>query len=304
MASLLLNSISKISQWGGEVTNVDKHSCKRVVPMKVLVLGLSRTAIRQALRDIGYRDVYHASVIYGENPADVDMWIEAFEGKFDGTRKRFGRNEWDQLLGNCMAVTDVPCVPHFDEDLMEAYPEAKVILSVRDSAEQWWKSVSTTLVPFSEWHEHRGRLGDKLWRFFMPHLRFDEYHQQLLKRGSIQDVRKRGKQQYTNHNARIKKLCAEQGRPCLEFNVKDGYAPLCEYLEEPVPIDPGTGKPAQFPRRNDSIAFQKTDRSLRVFMRLLVAINVACFVAGTTGLIVGFEYVRRKGFFGLPVRQI
>ena len=52
-----------------------------------------------------------------------------------------------------MAISDVPCVPHFDEDLLAAYPEAKVILSVRDSPEQWWKSVSSTLVPFAEFQE-------------------------------------------------------------------------------------------------------------------------------------------------------
>ncbi|KAL9056433.1 MAG: hypothetical protein Q9162_002914 [Coniocarpon cinnabarinum] len=225
-ASLLVNAVSRISQWkGSKATNIDRHQCRRVVPMKVLILGLSRTgtsckfkpyedwdvekeeegqtirggkgevlapltpittlshslpwlspywAIREALRALGYSEIYHASAIYFENPRDVDMWLEAFEGKFDGTRGKFQREDWDRLLGHCMAISDVPCVPHFDEDLLTAYPEAKVVLSVRDSPEQWWKSVSSTLVPFAEFQERQYTWADAVWRFFMPRLRFDE----------------------------------------------------------------------------------------------------------------------------------
>ena len=54
----------------------------------------------------------------------------------------------------------------------------------------------------------------------MPRLRFDEYHQQLLKRGSIQDVLDGGVEQYIEHNERIRRLCKEQGRSCLGFNVR------------------------------------------------------------------------------------
>ena len=80
--------------------------------------------------------------------------------------------------------------------------------------------------------------------------------------------------------------------------VKQGYQPLCEYLNEPIPTDPVTGKSASFPRRNDSAAFQKTDQDLRGFMRFLVAVNVACSAVGVAGLALGAEYVRRKGLLG------
>jgi hypothetical protein len=41
------------------------------------------------------------------------------------------------------AVTDVPHIL-FAEDLIAAYPEAKVILTTRDP-EEWWKSYSSTI---------------------------------------------------------------------------------------------------------------------------------------------------------------
>lgn len=59
------------------------------------------------------------------------MWLKALQAKFHGRGKRFGREEFDQLLGHCQAVTDIPAAC-FAEELIEAYPNAKVILSYRD----------------------------------------------------------------------------------------------------------------------------------------------------------------------------
>ena len=43
MASLLLGTMEAILRWTGQMTDIDRRRCERVVPMKVLVLGLSRT---------------------------------------------------------------------------------------------------------------------------------------------------------------------------------------------------------------------------------------------------------------------
>jgi hypothetical protein len=132
-------------------TNIDRRTCKRVVPMKVICLGLGRSgtsSLRQALLDLGYADVYHFASLMQENPRDAEMWIDAFQAKFHGKGKPFGREEFDQLLGHCMAVTDTPCFV-FDEELLEAYPDAKVILTVRDSPKQWVASQMNTLVKYT-----------------------------------------------------------------------------------------------------------------------------------------------------------
>lgn len=65
-----------------------------------------------------------------ENPPDCLMWQDAFAAKYDG-EGTFGREQWDQLLGHCQAVCDWPAVA-FAKELIEAYPEAKVILTTRD----------------------------------------------------------------------------------------------------------------------------------------------------------------------------
>lgn len=110
-------------------------------------------AHRQALIDLGYKDCYHFTALLQENPRDMDMWIDAFKGKFHGggdggeDDDEFTKEQWDQLLGHCMAVTDTPCTVFYKE-LLEAYPHAKVILTVRDDRDQWFKSIMQTIIPF------------------------------------------------------------------------------------------------------------------------------------------------------------
>lgn len=108
------------------VTRLDRRHGKRQVPMKVLALGLCRTgtdcefyfilfflhglaelkltntaALRQALRALGYNDTYHGYMAALENPRDCELWYEALRAKYDGVGKQFGREDFDQLLGNC-----------------------------------------------------------------------------------------------------------------------------------------------------------------------------------------------------------
>jgi hypothetical protein len=37
-----------------------------------------------------------------ENPKDAKLWVEAFDAKFEGKGKPWGREEFDQVLGHCM----------------------------------------------------------------------------------------------------------------------------------------------------------------------------------------------------------
>lgn len=57
--------------------------------------------------------------------------MEAVNAKFLNQGKLYGRAKFDAYLGHCAAVTDMPCAT-FSEELMAAYPEAKIILVERD----------------------------------------------------------------------------------------------------------------------------------------------------------------------------
>jgi len=61
------------------------------------------TAVKQALLDLGYSDVYHMTNILTQNPRDTEMWTRAFDAIYGG-EGTFRREEWDQLLGHCMVI--------------------------------------------------------------------------------------------------------------------------------------------------------------------------------------------------------
>ena len=86
--------------------------------------------MKAALHILGYDDVYHGTDVYS-NIKDCDMWIDALNAKYFAKGKPFGRAEFDKLLGHCAAITDGPanCL---SLELMDAYPDAKVILVERD----------------------------------------------------------------------------------------------------------------------------------------------------------------------------
>lgn len=88
------------------------------------------TALRKAFERLGYGKCYHMMCASVENPPDCLMWHDALNAKYDGVGE-FGRKEWDQLLGDCQAVCDWPACA-FAKELIEAYPNAKVILTTRD----------------------------------------------------------------------------------------------------------------------------------------------------------------------------
>ncbi|KAL2353455.1 hypothetical protein BJ546DRAFT_123881 [Cryomyces antarcticus] len=95
---------------------------------------ISRTrcvSMRKALVRLGYVDTYHGFAPAFENPCDSEMWLDGMRGKFDRQGKPFGRAEFDKLLGHCQAVTDMPACC-FGPELIETYPEARVILALRD----------------------------------------------------------------------------------------------------------------------------------------------------------------------------
>ncbi len=92
-----------------------KTLVSRVRLMEVIVLGLSSktyctrsrsqppyissgiwvsTALKAALRQLGYQNIYHMEALF-KNPDHVPKWIDASKGKYEESPKE----QWDDLLG-------------------------------------------------------------------------------------------------------------------------------------------------------------------------------------------------------------
>jgi len=125
------------------------------------------------------------------------------------------------------ATVDAPTCELYRE-LMTIYPSAKVVLNVRDSAGVWWKSFSDTLAVQLEWPFH-------ILTFPVPFLREQNRMATTIVRRR-RDEGVYGPQWYTRHAEEVKKHVPEER--LLEFNVKEGWGPLCKFLKVPVPDKP------------------------------------------------------------------
>jgi hypothetical protein len=109
--------------------------------LQVLALGLPRTgtlSMANALRRLGYKNVLH-SLDNLEDEERTRAGGRAADATFSTlptyTGEPFTRKDWDSLCGNCEAVTESAAL--FGPQLVEAYPDAKVVLVIRDF-EPWF----------------------------------------------------------------------------------------------------------------------------------------------------------------------
>ncbi|KAH8672799.1 hypothetical protein BGZ60DRAFT_469232 [Tricladium varicosporioides] len=270
-------------------TNIDRIGCERVVPMKVLVLGLSRTgtsSVRQAFFDLGIHDVYHYTSIINDNPPDAKLWVRALEWKLEG-KGTWEKKDWDALLGHCMALSDHPCLTFCDE-LLQTYPDAKVILTVRDDVDVWHSSVMETIWPFVErLILPNVSIWRKIWRSFLPRSPFQRMNElfHLNSNGMYYKFPTHGKEFYFKHNDKIR--ASVQKERFLEYNVKQGWGPLCEFLECDVPEWP-------FPRVNERNTFIAHQMSFASSLNMVVAKNMSKYVATGLAIMVSARYLVKR----------
>ncbi|KAF2161926.1 hypothetical protein M409DRAFT_69449 [Zasmidium cellare ATCC 36951] len=222
--------------------NIDRRKCTRQVPMEVLCFGLPRTgtqSMQEALTILGY-PTYHFSSIF-RNCRDGEMWKDAISAKFKGVGQKYGKEEFDQLLGHVSATTDAPSIL-FWEELMEYYPSAKIILVERD-VEKWVASISVLLEgilnPFSRyvlqytdpWYYARIAGCGMRWM------------EALCGSMEFQTAKANARASYRRHYERVRDTVPKERM--LEFELGQGWEPLCKFLDKPVPNVP-------FPHRNEA----------------------------------------------------
>ena len=169
------------------------------------------------------------------------------DAKYFNRGPLFKRTEWDQLLGSYSAVSADPPAVAFAEDLVAAYPEAKVILVERE-IESWYRSFDENIISamWSTFNEIVWKLDSQLLGpVGMCHRRWATG---WMKSHSKAEMQMKSRQAYRDHYALVRKVTPKAR--LLEFRLEEGWAPLCEFLGKPVPDMP-------FPRVNDSAALQE-----------------------------------------------
>jgi hypothetical protein len=146
----------------------------------------------------------------------------------------FTRDDWDILFGPYEAVTDMGSF--FAIQLIEAYPEAKVILVERD-IEEWYKSMEEAIFG-TTW----GVRADLVINVFGPlyGLNGGKTIRKIMLGfygvSNVDEMRRIAKDRYTRHYAEIRSAVPRDR--LLEFRLEDGWKPLCEFLDKEVPDVP------------------------------------------------------------------
>jgi hypothetical protein len=200
--------------------------------LRVVGAGLGRTgthSLMLALEQLLGGRCYHMAEVM-ERPDDVPVWHAAIYGE---------QPDWGTFLGEYEATVDWPACA-FWQELAAANPGAIVLLSVRDSAEAWWKSFDATIgaglakpVPADrpDWAVRRRMVVELLDVTFASGWR----------------EREAAIAAYDAHNAAVR--AAVPPERLVEWRPADGWEPLCTALDLPVPAEP-------FPRSNSTEEFQ------------------------------------------------
>jgi hypothetical protein len=213
--------------------------------LQLIGAGLPRTATTTqmfALGRLGFGPCYHMRDLL----ADLESGLPLWEGAADGAP------DWEQIFGHARATVDWPSARYYRE-LMDRYPEAKVLLSVRDR-EAWVRSMRETVWGISHGdsvihHVCEARAAiDPLWRRYIALMRRMTWDPQT---GALagETFSDRGLGAVMDGwNDTVKRTVAPER--LLVWDPCEGWEPLCELLEVEVPAE-------ELPRLNDTQSFRE-----------------------------------------------
>ena len=219
--------------------------------LEVIGAGFGRTgtaSMKAALEQLGYLKTHHMFEVMGD-ARQMDLWHGIATGRAP---------DWDAVYADFPAAVDFPTASYWRE-LAAHYPDAKVILTVRDE-DKWWKSARSTIIAIGraspQWarrlippiRKNTEMVNGTVWDRMFDGRQFEEAHAKMV---------------YREHNAAVAaELPADR---LLVFEVKEGWEPLCAFLGKPVPDTP-------FPHVNDGAEFQGMIRKIK---RTFAAIHLA-----------------------------
>ena len=212
--------------------------------IQVIGTGMGRTgthSLKLALEQLGFNKCYHMAELF-QHP----------EGLIHFERAEKGENaDWDTLFTGYQSAVDYP-VTRYYKQLMQKYPDAKMIHTIRD-AESWYESASKTIIWASK--PSIGRILKMMIKLpFSPDLRKQmpilKFNGKLIENEFGKDYKNKEKviECYNKHNEEVIKTVPKE--KLLVFNAKDGWQPLCTFLNVPVPSIP-------FPKTNSREEFIK-----------------------------------------------
>ncbi|WP_242904461.1 sulfotransferase family protein [Actinomadura terrae] len=186
-------------------------------------MGFGRTgtlSLKAALEELGFGPCHHMLTLVRE-PARIAMWQRASEQAARGNAV-----DWDALYAGYGSAVDWPGVRYWRE-LVAHFATAKVILTVRD-ADRWYASARRTIyanaqIPRTDPASAARRELNRrvVWDGQFDGRFADEQHATEV---------------FTRHNEAVRQEV--EPHRLLVYETGQGWRPLCEFLNAPVPATP------------------------------------------------------------------
>jgi len=181
--------------------------------LTVFGVGLGRTgtdSLKKALEILGFGPCYHMFEVLADQKR-VDQWVSLSQGETP---------DWDNIFDGYHSSVDWPAA-HYWREIAAHFPDAKIVLSVRDP-EHWFKSMSNTILPVLSSGTDPNSLGNQL---FVPQV----FEGNIEDRNHIIEI-------FNRHNASVQAAFGPER--LLTFELGAGWAPLCAFLGVDVPDVP------------------------------------------------------------------
>ncbi|CAA9461519.1 MAG: hypothetical protein AVDCRST_MAG02-3034 [uncultured Rubrobacteraceae bacterium] len=228
--------------------------------------------MKAALEVLGFGSAYHLTEVF-THPEHVAFWEAARRGE---------RVDWEGLFSGYGVAVDWPACAFYAE-LMEAFPEAPVILTVRDPG-RWYDSTLRTIYGIRKVSAGPApvRLAFSLAGLLAPGITgIARLADEIVWKGTFDnrfEDRRHAIETFRRHNEEVR--CRVPPERLLVYDVKEGWAPLCDFFGVEVPDRP-------FPHLNDT-------REMRRRLLGLVAVSAAAPVLTVAAVLAALALLARR----------
>ena len=220
-------------------SNNEDSSVTTTGELKVIGVGYGRTgtySLAKALERLGYPTL-HTQHLYRHYDI-MKMWMrEVVEPSIEAGTIMMGKPDWNAITSEGFEATaDFPSSLYFEE-LMEFYPNAKFILTTKGPGRSidWfrsWEGMTQAALQSVYVSHHvlsQMEMYGKYFRWLMAHVnQNNEFLTKPFPIHSGQDS-ERSITSYEAHNELVRMSIPPHR--LLEYNLKDGWEPLCQFLE-------------------------------------------------------------------------
>ena len=197
--------------------------------IQVFGVGVGRTgtySLKLAINQLGLGPCHHMEAVLNNMPVQVPLWSAALAE----------RPNWQTIYHGFESAVDWPTAGFFRE-LIKAYPSAKFVLTQRNP-EHWADSFEATIYKLLAGRE-QGPPEMRAWLEMVDGVIAKTGFPGGLDRDDL--IRA-----FVTHNEAVKTTIP--AGQLLVYEVKEGWAPLCKFLNRRVPAE-------AFPRTNNRAEF-------------------------------------------------